>query len=942
MSSEAKRECFASLCEQITARDSKLRWALLKRVQPSTLTPLTSIPDPASGALPSSHEESLDHLCSAFIRNGTPDPPATATLQAALVRQRQQVDSWASPAQPTIPPHASDAWVFTLAEVQEQCTRQHTSTAPGPDALLPTFLRYAGHAVWSALAAMYTFSWRHSVTPQAWREANVIALYKGSGSKAAASSYRPISMTSILIRTLEHLIHRRLVHELEGRNYLADYQFGFRARHSTNDAIHFLLTSIQGVLRHEGAAGDDARQCPVLFLDIQKAFDRVDHAILLHRVRDAGITGKAWLWLRSFLSDRRMRCVDASEHSAWQRVEYGVPQGCVLSPLLFLIFINQLQLDILADPQCRHVAPVFYADDGTIGPNPFDPCPPTAARFEAEYLQHLQAAMRHLERWCDESRMRFGADKSRLVVFTRRQTVNEAPYANLRLCGFTVGTATEYEYLGLHLTQRLTWNRAFDHGLQQARRTSAIVTRVALRARTLTSAAVRSLVLGYVIPSFSYALLFWGRATDLSAAQVTALQAQLATPLRVALSLPRTTHQLGSLLLSHVPTVAALVVKAQLSHLARVTSPTALPPTHPTRRLHTASIHHIEQIPVLRPWTALAPAAALTLSVYLTACAVPRLLHEPALGGRLDPVTHAALLPVPCPNHERGVEYWEHKGKERREWAKTHYSGDDLLAAIHCSLQAGPLLDRPTIGKLAAFHSHAEWVATHAPANPAPGYVPAPHTTSAPLTLCLPTPDPAPLPPPPLHRLPRPAGAPRPPGPGQVPHWRRPPALRQERGGSGHQPSLHPLLHRRTARRRDHPTHAACVHPPHIRPRPAVGQAPTPGRPPAPVSRHHPRHHPPSPAVPRQPTPPPPPRHLLLPVRGPQGPRARAASPPRHGLIHPRRGRSMRLPRCAETATHHRMPVHNNPVPATHPDSYPPPLSPNPPATVPTPPNSLP
>ena len=624
--------------------------------------------------------------------------------------------------------------------VRTQCTQQHINTAPGPDAILPAFLRYAGPSLWSALATVYTFSWRHSVTPRAWREANVMALYKGAGSKAAAGSYRPISMTSILIRTFEHLIHRRLVAELQGRDYFAPYQFGFRAGYSTTDAIHFLLTSVQNSIRRQRSG--DAIQCPVLFLDIQKAFDRVDHAILLDRVKDAGITGRAWRWLHSFLSDRRMRCVDASEHSAWQQVEFGVPQGCVLSPLLFLIFINQLQLDILADPACSHVAPAFYADDGVLCPNPFDPSPPTAATFEAAYTQHLAAAMRHLDAWCTSSRMRFGAEKSQLVVFTQRKTPDPTPFSSMQLCGFTVGIATSYKYLGLYMTARLTWGRAVDHALLQSKRASALITRVALAAPSLSFQAVRLLVLTYVITSATYGILFWGRASDLSSAHTTSLQAQTATPLRTALTLPRTTHQLGTLTLCHVPTVASQTAAAQLRHLTRI--PT-LAPTHPTRLLHEASVNRVlHSNRQQRPWTALAPSAALSVSVYLTACVVPHLLLDPALGGSLRPTTLATLQLTPCPHYERGVQYWQQKSAERRSWAQANYSENHLRTAIAWSLQVLPRLDRPTIRQIARLHAHWEWTSTHAaahaPVAAAAGLPPTPHATTAPLTQCMPAP----------------------------------------------------------------------------------------------------------------------------------------------------------------------------------------------------------
>ena len=796
----------------------RLRWSLLKRVKASTaFTPLTSIASPATGALPNSHGESLGHLCSAFIANGTPPPPINQAAQSLL---EQQVDSWSAPANPSIPPHPSDAWAFSQADVKAQCTRQYINTAPGPDAILPAFLRHGGPALWKAMAAIYTFSWQHSVTPQAWREANVMALYKGSGSKATAGSYRPISMTSILIRTFEHLIHRRLAAELEGRNFFAPYQFGFRAGYSTTDAIHFLLTSIQNSLRTQRAG--DGIQCPVLFLDIQKAFDRVDHAILLHRVKDAGITGKAWLWLRSFLSNRRMRCVDASETSAWQQVQYGVPQGCVLSPLLFLIFINQLQLTILGDPNCSHVAPLFYADDGTIGPNPFDRSPPPALRFEAEYTPHLKAAMVHLDDWCKTSRMRFGAEKSQLVVFTQRKTVDPTPFNNLQLCGFTVGIASSYKYLGLILTSRLRWRHAFDHALKEARLASSYIIRVAMASTAPSFTAIRLFVLNYVLPSFSYGILFWGRSHELKAARRTSLQAQLVTPLRVCLSLPRTTHQLGTLTLCQVPTVGALVAKAQLSHLARVD---ALPAMHPTRRLHAASLSHFTRRPTLRPHTALVPSSLLPCPSTSPPAPCRTSPSTPPSAAASTPPPSAPPHCLPAPTTSVGCSSGSTRAASAAPGRKPTTRSPSSAPPSH-----GPSKPRRASPAERSSRSPASIPTGNGkprtpPTTPPRCSSPSPTRPTAPLTHCMPTPS---LPP---FLAPKSAET----HDQQVTRARL--ALGRARTGcvrlrfakaaeaSTINPPLHPLLDAGQARAGEHPPHADGMPPPHRRPGTVAGLA---------------------------------------------------------------------------------------------------------------------
>ena len=745
---QAKQHSYQELCQSIMQPGSRLTWAMFKRATPSTFPSLASIANQANGSLPVSHAASLDNLCAAFVENGEPPDPADSVAHAALVRQ---VAEWANPAAPSaLLSHPSDYWSFTADDVERQCTLQYTNTAPGPDTLLPVFLKHAGRSAWAALAAIYSFSWEHAVTPRAWREANVMALYKGEGSKSTAGSYRPISMTSIIIRTFEHLIHDRLVQDLASRDYLARGQFGFRKGYSTTDAIHYLVTAVQHTLHNRKAKGKGLH-CPVLFLDIKKAFDRVDHDILLQRVMRAGIAGRAWRWLRSFLSDRQMRCVDAAEHSAWYSVGYGVPQGCVLSPLLFLIFINDLQRDILRDPNCSCIAPLFYADDGAIAPDYSKARGLPAKSFERLYLAQLKAAIAHLDRWCDQSRMLFGQDKTRLVVFTGRQQPDLTAYTALTLCGFTIQCVDSYLYLGVHLDHKLSWTRQHEHVLTKARLASKRVSNVALRAAEARFLVVRTLVLGYVIPSFSYGCLFWGRDTDLNETKRREIQAAVATPLRIALNLPRTTHQLGTLELCGVPTVSSLVMKAQLTHLARasgvgVGGRQPLPLNHPTRVLHRTSLRYSCGS---EPKNALAPSKLLSTSTYLCSSVYPRVCYDPAIAPLLDTATLNALRPTELPVWQKSQEYWQKKNAERRKWAATNFSRAELRATLDWSSQHAANLTTDIIRQLSARQAHAEWTACHAPPGGfPPGIEPPPHTTTAPLTECKPSPGVAPF----LHR----------------------------------------------------------------------------------------------------------------------------------------------------------------------------------------------
>ena len=754
VSKEAKQQSYTSLCQQIMSTDNKLHWSLFKRAAPSQFSSMASIVD-ATGALPINHAASLDNLCAAFLHNSLPPAPSSLSTHQLL---EQQVATWADTTHPTtsIPSHPSDHWTFTPAEVKEQCTKQFINTAPGPDTILPVFLRHAGDAAWTVLAHLYTFSWTHSATPQAWKEANVMALYKGADSKSSASSYRPISMTSIVIRTFEHLIHQRLAKELEDRDYFADAQFGFRRGRSTSDAIYHLHSSIQRVLKASPQGDSATLQCPVLFLDIQKAFDRVDHAILLQRLHDAGITGKAWLWIRSFLSDRRMRCVDASEYSSWQPVQYGVPQGCVLSPLLFLIFINDLQQTIARDPRCSYISPTFFADDGAIGPHPTNAIG-FISSYPTTYLHHLQRAISHLDDWCKSSRMKFGPSKTHLVVFTLRKTPDHTPYNTLTLCGFTIEVKPEYKYLGVLLTSRLTWDRHLKYAIQKARKASSLVTRVALRAQPHAClTATRLLVLGYVIPIYSYGILFWGRFSTLPAIATRTLQAAAATPLRAALQLPTTTHQLGVLEMCNIPTVESLALSAQLSHLRRMEG-NVLPADHPSRVLHTASVtkalnHSARQTKQVGP--VLLPAKALNTSVFIGVSVYPPLLSDPYILSNMPPsLTLPLHLPAPQ-GSDCGRRYWDLPSSTRTAWSKANFPykqpsplspPPSLHASLTWSLASAQGLTPAAIHRLRWLSSHAEWRQQHLPSNHPAGTPPPLHSTDCPLTRCKPSPGLAPF-----------------------------------------------------------------------------------------------------------------------------------------------------------------------------------------------------
>jgi hypothetical protein len=188
--------------------------------------------------------------------------------------------------------------------------------------------------------------------PDAWLEANVTPLYKKKGSRLDAANYRPISLTSVVCKIMEKIVKNAVMKFLSSNSLISKHQHGFRNKKSctTNllEAIDYATKTIS-----------EKDSLDILFIDFEKAFDKVPHKRLLHKLISYGITGKILKWLEAFLSNRKQRVVLGETMSDWSEIKSGVPQGSVIGPILFIIFINDLP-DKLANV-CK-----MYADDTKI------------------------------------------------------------------------------------------------------------------------------------------------------------------------------------------------------------------------------------------------------------------------------------------------------------------------------------------------------------------------------------------------------------------------------------------------------------------------------------------------------------------------------------------------------------------------------------------------
>ena len=238
-----------------------------------------------------------------------------------------------------------------LAGVTKLLRNLSPHKATGPDAIPTRFLKEVAADIAPALVLVFEASLQQGRVPEDWKNANVTPIFK-KGDKSIPANYRPISLTSVCCKVLEHIIHSQVMSHLDSQKILTDQQHGFRKRRSCESQLIITLQDL--------AAGLDAgEQIDAILLDFSKAFDKVPHERLLIKLRHYGIRGNILSWIQSFLTGRSQKVLVEGQSSSSSPVTSGVPQGTVLGPLLFLLYINDL-------PDSVQSTTRLFADDSLL------------------------------------------------------------------------------------------------------------------------------------------------------------------------------------------------------------------------------------------------------------------------------------------------------------------------------------------------------------------------------------------------------------------------------------------------------------------------------------------------------------------------------------------------------------------------------------------------
>ena len=233
--------------------------------------------------------------------------------------------------------------------VKKVITNLDSSKASGPDCIPEVVLKNCEPELSYILARLFKKCLKESCFPDCWK---VVPVFKNVGERSTAKNYRPVSLLSVISKVFEKLVNNRIVDHLEKCGLSSDFQYGFRSTRSTADLLTVVSDRIARAFNRSGATRAVA-------LDISKAFDRVWHADLFHKLNSYGFSGQIFGLISSFLSNRRLRVVLDEKSSQENPVNAGIPQGSILGPTLFLLYINDLPDDVICNI-------AIYADDTTL------------------------------------------------------------------------------------------------------------------------------------------------------------------------------------------------------------------------------------------------------------------------------------------------------------------------------------------------------------------------------------------------------------------------------------------------------------------------------------------------------------------------------------------------------------------------------------------------
>ena len=373
------------------------------------------------------------------------------------------------------------------------------NSAPGWDGYQAQILKKIKHTILRSILHICNLSFSTGVFPLELKLANVVPLYK-SGDDMVYTNYRPVSILPIVSKIIERLMYNRLLSFLNKHKVLYDYQFGFRQKYSTYMALLTLVDRVSNAL-------DQGDAVIGIFLDFSKAFDTVDHSILLEKLQWYGIRGIPLAWFTDYLANRKQCVTYSGIKSSVSSITCGVPQGSILGPLLFLVYINDLST------VAQESFPLLFADD-------------TSLYYKGKNLNDIahviNKELSSISDWLAANKLSLNVDKTNYVIFTRNS--KKIHDVDISIKGKTIQRVYSTKFLGVHVDSQLNWKAHIAYTSQKLSKCCGILYKAR---RFLHKETLLTLYYTFAYPYFTYCNIIWGNTYKTYLSQIEKLQKKI-------------------------------------------------------------------------------------------------------------------------------------------------------------------------------------------------------------------------------------------------------------------------------------------------------------------------------------------------------------------------------------------------------------------------------
>ena len=368
----------------------------------------------------------------------------------------------------------------------------------GYDDLNSQFIKQIKVGLAYPLKILINRSFEEGIFPDKLKISKTIALHKRN-EKVLVDNYRPISLLSVFSKIFEKAFCNKLVSFITNNNLLSENQYGFRKKRSTSQAVlEFHLQAINSILHNQ--------QMIATFIDLTKAFDTLNHTILLHKMHSLGIRGVAHDWIRSYLENRCLY-VEHNGHASHyiQLKPYGVPQGSVLGPILFLLYANDISSCL------KHSKYILFADDTTLF---------VSDEIEDNLYRKMNEDLKGLTDWCNANSLKINVNKTNYMLFNAKTNTNPSR-SRLVLADTPLNQVKQFKLLGIFIDEKLLWKEHINYlcikigqGLYGLRRVKHYV----------SNETMKKLYYSLIHSHLNYGNVIWGNAQKKYLNQIIVLQ----------------------------------------------------------------------------------------------------------------------------------------------------------------------------------------------------------------------------------------------------------------------------------------------------------------------------------------------------------------------------------------------------------------------------------